>query len=108
MVDSNTPARRSLGTNAAVEGTSPPGRARKGSGAMPKSDSTTTISAADRLRMIETAAYYRAERRGFVSGHETDDWLSAELEIDALIASTGSPTRPAAKKRSSARKPRAN
>lgn len=31
---------------------------------------------------IREAAYLRAERRGFVPGHEVDDWLDAEQEID--------------------------
>lgn len=29
---------------------------------------------------IATAAYYKAEARGFVPGGEVDDWLSAEDE----------------------------
>ena len=36
----------------------------------------------DRQRMIEEAAYFRAEKRGFTGQHEMDDWLSAETEID--------------------------
>ena len=39
----------------------------------------------DRQEMIATAAYYRAERRGFISGDEIQDWLEAEAEIDSLI-----------------------
>lgn len=38
----------------------------------------------DRREMIATAAYYRAEKRGF-KGDEADaveDWLEAEMEID--------------------------
>lgn len=38
----------------------------------------------DRREMIATAAYYRAEKRGFM-GDEADaveDWLAAEMEID--------------------------
>jgi hypothetical protein len=31
--------------------------------------------------MVATAAYYRAEKRGFESRHEMDDWLEAEQEI---------------------------
>lgn len=31
---------------------------------------------------IAEAAYWRAERRGFTPGHELDDWLSAEKEVD--------------------------
>jgi hypothetical protein len=35
--------------------------------------------------MIAEGAYLRAERRGFVSGHEEEDWLAAEAEVDALL-----------------------
>jgi hypothetical protein len=51
-----------------------------------ETDSSTTLSSQDRLRMVESAAYFRAERRGFTPGHEIEDWLAAESEIDALIA----------------------
>jgi hypothetical protein len=37
--------------------------------------------------MIAVAAYYRAERRGFAPGSELDDWLAAEADIEALLAS---------------------
>ena len=30
---------------------------------------------------IRSLAYLLAERRGFQSGHETEDWLTAELEV---------------------------
>jgi hypothetical protein len=32
-------------------------------------------------KAIAEAAYFRAERRGFVPGYEFDDWLAAETEI---------------------------
>jgi hypothetical protein len=32
---------------------------------------------------IAEAAYWRAERRGFVAGQELDDWLAAEKEVDS-------------------------
>jgi hypothetical protein len=32
----------------------------------------------DDKERIRVAAYYLAERRGFVSGHELEDWLAAE------------------------------
>jgi Protein of unknown function (DUF2934) len=35
-----------------------------------------------REALIATAAYYRAEKRGFRRGHETEDWLAAEREVD--------------------------
>ncbi len=39
----------------------------------------------ERQRMIAEAAYYRAERRGFVAGDPMRDWLEAEAEIDAKL-----------------------
>jgi hypothetical protein len=38
-----------------------------------------------RHAMITEAAYYRAQRRGFAPGHELDDWLAAEIEIDEVL-----------------------
>jgi hypothetical protein len=35
--------------------------------------------------LIAEKAYLRAERRGFTPGHETEDWLAAEVEVDALL-----------------------
>jgi len=35
---------------------------------------------------IAEAAYWRAERRGFVAGQELDDWLAAEREVDEDLA----------------------
>ena len=35
--------------------------------------------------MISEAAYYLAEHRGFEAGHELDDWLVAETQIDAAL-----------------------
>ena len=37
----------------------------------------------DRAARIAEAAYWRAERRGFAPGHELDDWLHAEREVDS-------------------------
>jgi hypothetical protein len=37
----------------------------------------------DRHHRVEVAAYFLAERRGFVPGHELDDWLEAEDAIEA-------------------------
>jgi len=39
----------------------------------------------EREAMIAEAAYYRAEARGFEPGHELEDWLAAESEIDRLL-----------------------
>lgn len=35
-----------------------------------------------RLDCIATAAYYRAEARGFAPGSELQDWLEAEADLD--------------------------
>jgi hypothetical protein len=37
----------------------------------------------DRLRQIATAAFLRAASRDFVGGDPVEDWLQAEMEIDA-------------------------
>lgn len=33
------------------------------------------------IEHVATAAYYKAEARGFSPGSELDDWLSAEVEL---------------------------
>jgi len=38
-----------------------------------------------RHALIAEAAYLRAERRGFSPGHEVEDWLSAEIEVDTAL-----------------------
>jgi hypothetical protein len=39
-----------------------------------------------REALIRLAAYSFYERRGFVEGHELEDWLQAEMEIDRRTA----------------------
>lgn len=39
-----------------------------------------------RRRMIEEAAYFRAEHRGFQGDHAVQDWLEAESEINRLYS----------------------
>jgi hypothetical protein len=36
----------------------------------------------ERARHIREAAYFKAERRGFAPGHELEDWVAAEQEVD--------------------------
>jgi hypothetical protein len=43
----------------------------------------------DRNACIAEAAYSIAERRGFAPGHELDDWLEAEKEVDARLSGEG-------------------
>jgi hypothetical protein len=61
---------------------SPTSRARK---APAKTPTRVTISEDVRRGMIAEGAYLRAERRGFAPGHEEEDWLAAEAEVDALL-----------------------
>lgn len=56
----------------------------------------TVLTPEKRNQMIEIAAYYRAEQRGFAAGNELDDWLAAEREVDAMIASVPQTSTPMA------------
>lgn len=52
-----------------------------------KPNGATSITPEQRYRMICDAAYFRAERRGFIGGNTADDWTAAEAEIDSLLIS---------------------
>lgn len=39
------------------------------------------LSNDSKLEHLATAAYFKAEARGFAPGRELDDWLSAEAEM---------------------------
>lgn len=56
-----------------------------------KVDSIVNIESDRRHSMIAEAAY-SSERRGFASGHECDDWLAAEKQIDAAAGLGKTPT----------------
>lgn len=43
------------------------------------------ITEKERIQMIANSAYFRALRRGFVPGREQDDWLAAEMEVNATL-----------------------
>lgn len=45
----------------------------------------TFVGPGERVHLIAKAAYYRAEKRGFAPGHEAEDWLAAEAEVDAKL-----------------------
>jgi phage repressor protein C with HTH and peptisase S24 domain len=47
---------------------------------------TNRVDTEQRRNYIEVAAYYIAERRGFIGGNEADDWAAAEIEIDRLLS----------------------
>jgi hypothetical protein len=44
---------------------------------------------AERHERIARAAYLRAEARGFEPGHELEDWLEAEREIEGDDSNLG-------------------
>jgi Protein of unknown function (DUF2934) len=41
------------------------------------------VTTEERRRWIATAAYFKAQQRGFIPGHEASDWRAAEAEFDA-------------------------
>jgi hypothetical protein len=48
-----------------------------------------SLSLEMRESMIRDAAYFRFVQRGFIHGHDVDDWLAAEVEIDVGIPEPG-------------------
>ena len=49
------------------------------------------VSEEERRGMIARAAYFRAERRHFAPGHELEDWVAAEAEVDRVLARSAAP-----------------
>ncbi|MDP8567261.1 DUF2934 domain-containing protein [Methylophilus aquaticus] len=49
-----------------------------------KAAKPSVMTSEERYKMIETAAYYIAEKNGFNTNH-MDHWLAAELEVDAKL-----------------------
>jgi hypothetical protein len=58
-------------------------RVSKNEDPSPFSRSDSSSDPLTRHEQIALAAYRRAEERGFEPGHEMEDWLSAEREIDS-------------------------
>lgn len=48
--------------------------------------SLSPMTAAMRRTMIEEAAYYIAQQRGFAEGRAMDDWLLAEKQVDTALS----------------------
>ena len=44
------------------------------------------ISADERRERIASVAYFLAAGRGFDPGHDTEDWLAAETEVDQQLS----------------------
>ena len=64
-------------------GAASPGSARNECSSAPAEDLRT--------QMVSVAAYFIAEKRGFVGGCAEDDWYAAEAEIDRRLAQNSSP-----------------
>ncbi|MEA3108951.1 MAG: hypothetical protein QOI88_3556 [Gammaproteobacteria bacterium] len=43
-------------------------------------------SESERQSLIAIEAYLRAERRNFAAGHELEDWLAAEADVNARLS----------------------
>jgi hypothetical protein len=65
--------------------TKSPARQKSASALVASPAPQLNIAGEDRRRLIAEAAYFRAEQRGFVPGRELEDWLAAEIEVDALL-----------------------
>ncbi|HSO07348.1 MAG TPA: DUF2934 domain-containing protein [Pelomicrobium sp.] len=62
----------------------------------PAAPKRRSVTPEERYRLIQEAAYYRAEQRGFAAGHEVEDWIAAEAEVDARV-SVPAPRKPRSK-----------
>ena len=49
----------------------------------------TVIPHPAREQLIRESAFHHAEARGFESGHELEDWLAAEAEVDERLSGEG-------------------
>jgi DUF2934 family protein len=84
-------SRNPTGPAPPAEGTgkSPPQAPKPAAGATPRvtlgGAARVKVTLAARRALIAENAYLRAQRRGFEPGHETEDWLAAEAEVDALL-----------------------
>lgn len=50
----------------------------------PKGSGATWNVLQFREQRIREAAYFKAQERGFAPGHELEDWVRAEQEVDRL------------------------
>lgn len=85
-----TPAKSKTATKSAAPAATKPAAEKRATIKKPgakaaKGNGQATLTPEQRFQMICDAAYFRAERRGFVGGNTHEDWLAAEAEIDAMI-----------------------
>jgi Protein of unknown function (DUF2934) len=45
----------------------------------------TAIDPEARRQLVAAEAYFLAERRGFAAGNEVQDWVAAEVAVDARL-----------------------
>jgi hypothetical protein len=88
VTETNMPTRPRTSTGRTQTKTAPPA-AQQQPAAQPTEVTATHLERREipsfsesREARIAEAAYWRAERRGFVPGQELDDWLAAEKEVD--------------------------
>jgi Protein of unknown function (DUF2934) len=84
-------SKKSAGAKPAVA----PGARKRSIAGKRRASPAGALPSADRRTWIEKAAYFKAERRGFVPGQDWQDWFEAERESDAIsgIAAPGSEER---------------
>jgi len=76
---SSTPSKKTVAEKVVVA------TADKKVNAPTKSVKGSAVTPEERCHMIATAAYFRAEQRGFAGGYEMADWIAAEAQIDAKL-----------------------
>ena len=51
----------------------------------PRAAVLTPLDPEARRRLVAAEAYFLAERRGFAAGNEVEDWVAAEVAVDARL-----------------------
>jgi len=69
---------------ASSEAATPPAKSTKKEAAV--AETATQIDPEQRRQYVAEAAYFIAERRGFLGGTDHDDWAEAEALIDRMLA----------------------
>lgn len=72
-------------TSAGSKGTAKPKKSTESKSTGKKSMTGRFVTPEQRQHMIEEAAYFIAEKRGFAGGNSDADWLYAESQIDKML-----------------------